>query len=145
MKFKEINKDTNNPQTIRVYNTEHLDINATYTLDHKKIDAISLEVVQQDNFNKYKMVSAHLCSNFLKNKGIHHLLINMIKDKSEPNQSIIHPTINGNPKIDSHTFIMTTVYLYDHEDEEINSCKYDPLGFHQNPESKDGTIIIGRP
>ena len=145
MRFKKIDKNSNNNQAIRVYNTPELDIDAIYTLKNKKVDSLILKVVQQDHRNKFRMVSASFCSDFLKNKGVHHLLINMIKDSPSPTQPNVSVPINGNSKIDSSTFIMTSIWQYKNSNDEITGCSYNPLGINPNPEIKDGAVIVGRP
>lgn len=152
MTFDKIDTTVNHTKTIRVYNTVNLDIDVIYEIEYQKVKSLTITVPQQTIDNRYKLVSAYFCNEFLKNSKVHHLIINMINvPKTSPPTEVQQPNsitadiTNGSKKIKSTHLILTTIYQYSPPSKENNGC-YDPFVPQSHPDAtKDGTIIIGNP
>ncbi|PQJ77817.1 hypothetical protein [Polaribacter porphyrae] len=141
-----INENRNNGKhNVLVLNTRDLDIELNYITNNKKIltSNVTVNIDNQHN-NNYEINSAYLCENFLGNKSVHHLLINMIEVNNTPSKNPVPVILPRKVKLGLNDFIQTTIIKYSKEQDVISGC-YDPFGSHKNPEVEQGNVILGTP
>ncbi len=143
MKFKKLDKNKAT-QTKRIYDSKNFDIDATFTINNQIITNIELEVVNEDN-NIYHLVSAILCCDVII-KDSCYLQLNLIKQIPTNNNKKIKVSLtNCNLKIERDTLLFTNLNMYSDTVHEKLTCEIDVLGLHENPNSDNGNILIGRP
>lgn len=150
MKHRKIKHDQDVIQTTLIYDEgDKLELSANFTFKSSKVLSLDVWISKQNTQNHQKIHSVYFCENFLGNKKVHHLLVNMVKHNPTSTEPIppITPVSNTNNdriKIKSKDLILTTILKHGTDEIVVEEC-YDPFGSHSNPESKNGDIIVGNP